>query len=835
MPDNGRSFEELALEGRGEEALAVARRAALNAREAEDPSAEVEALNKEAEALRMLERNEESLQRAEQAAALAREIGYGPGEADALRAQGNALGKLNRNEESLQRAEQATALARKIGDRLAEINALDTQADALLKLERSEESLERAEQAAALAQQVGNRLAEVHALLSQAEALRLLQRNDESLQRAERAAALAQEIGYRLAQANALTSQAAALEKLDRNEESLQRAEQAAALAHEIGYRRGEAGALHMQAKALRMLERNEESLQRAEQAAALAHEIGDRLGEANALQAQAQALGMLERNEESLQRAEQAAGLAHEIRYRLGEANALRSQADALRQLDRNDESLQRAEQAAGLAHDIGDRLGEANALHAQAVTLHMLDRNEEAFQRAEPAAALAREIGDRRAEANALFVKAFAAAAQGNTQSALSASRHVHQLCTEIELGSSAAFAGRLEQWLMRAAADEAGARATDRLMEEFGPALVDIRQRADNAEEAWHRELTAPRQPPCPEGQGELSILCQWPSYGALSLFARSKEESGVAGGYVLRWGAQNLVIDPGIGFLHAFKQQGFHLSDIGGVVVTHYHIDHTGDMEELLTSLFEAAEERDNQTEGVHMPAIDFFLSPSTFGIFADLLAHNPGVKSVRLLRPDERVEWGRMEILPVPVYHRDLTGRADDAIGLRIRLQTDDEDRFVVGLTSDSRWDELLIDYFGDVDILIAHLGTIYEEDLEENAYASDHLGIKGAAELISRVAARGTAPRLVVLSELGKELRSHRVKIAEILEAVSGCRPICAGQLGMTVRLPEARPLCDGSRCDQTATRWGYEPGRRDLICFRCDDCAEPDDARRFE
>ena len=77
--------------------------------------------------------------------------------------------------------------------------------------------------------------------------------------------------------------------------------------------------------------------------------------------------------------------------------------------------------------------------------------------------------------------------------------------------------------------------------------------------------------------------------------------------VAGGYLVRWGNANLVVDPGLGFLLALRQAGYHLTDLDGVVVTHWHIDHTGDTEELLTSLFEA-----NESEVVTQ--IDFFLAP-----------------------------------------------------------------------------------------------------------------------------------------------------------------------------------------------------------------------------
>ncbi len=282
----------------------------------------------------------------------------------------------------------------------------------------------------------------------------------------------------------------------------------------------------------------------------------------------------------------------------------------------------------------------------------------------------------------------------------------------------------------------------------------------------------------------------------------------------------------MLDPGLGLLLALRQAGFHLADLDGVLINHWHIDHTGDMEELLTCLFEANEDE-------LLAQVDFFLPPGAFGVYAGLLAHNPGVKTVRLLRAGETVPWGNMALTAVPALHRDLTGRDGDAIGLRVALQDEaGADVCSVGFTSDTRWDAQLVECFTGVDLLVMHLGGIYSRDLKAEEYAKNHLGVKGAAALLSALAA-ARPPRLALMSEIGKELEYERGKLAAILTDVCGCS-VCPAELGMRVLLPAMAPRCDGRACGQPATRWGMDPGERRRICFRCGDCMDPMAAREL-
>ena len=725
-------------------------------------------------------------------------------------------------QQALDYAVAAAQDAHEATDAVAESRAHTWWADAARFLDDNDTALthgREAERLVSARDEVEAIAAQSDALRVQADALRMIERYDEALGAAKRAEALARQIGYLEGQASALRPQAWIMLNADHNEEALQAAQLSAELSRQAGYTIGEANALDNVAEILLKLDQREESLQAAQQAAELSRRIGDRLREANALQSVTNALHELERNEEALHAAVQATELYQQVGDRLGEGNARRGQADALHELGRNEEALAQAEQARELLRQVGSRMGQASALRAQAEVLRELGRHQDAIERAREAEELYRAISYRQGQAEALIQMALAADDLDRNDVATEAAVEAHRLFTECGMPAMASYARYVEESVDDRAPLDAGGRAVARLHEEYGVQLGQILADADKAEEAWHRELRMPRRPPCAPGTGELVILRQWPSYATLSLLPNPDE---VAGGYLLRWGDRNLVVDPGLGFLAALRGAGYHLTDIDGVAITHWHIDHTGDVEEMLTSLFEA-----NDPDMV--ARFDFFLAPGAFSVYANLLAHNPGVRSVTLLRAGEEAPWeGGMRLKAIAAGHRDLTGRDNNTIGLRIELH-DAGDRCLstVGITSDTCWLPTLVPALAGCDVVILHLGGIYGRDLTPTEYAKNHLGIKGTAELLAALADSPQPPRMAMVSEIGKELEYERAKLCTILGEVCDCL-VFPAELGMRLALPDLRLKCDGRGCESFATRWGTDPSERKRICARCDDCTDP-------
>lgn len=725
--------------------------------------------------------------------------------------------------EALTLAAAETARAQAAGDVLAEAWGLAAEGEALRMLDRNEECLARGQQAAALVADREDETAlrvKSEGLRLQSSALRMMGQPDLALTTSQQATAVARQANWPRGEADSLQIQIYMHLNADRNEEALALVWRALELARSCGHRRGEANALDAASDVLHKLGEYERALEMARQAAAICHELGDALREGNAVFSQAEALLELDAHDQALERTQAATALYAAVGDRLGQANTLRSQADVLRKLDRCEEALAQAEQAEALYLAIGSRFGPGSAVRAQAEALQRLGRFAEAMERARRAEELFTALSYRQGQAEALLVQALAAEGLGDKAAAAAAAAQASELFTACGMPGQAEYAAYVARSLAAPPATDPGARAVARLHAEFGAELGDILASADRTEDAWHRELRKPRREPCAPGTGEFRVLKQWPSYATLSLLPYPDE---VAGGYLLRWEDRNLVVDPGLGFLAALRQSNFHLADLDGVVITHWHIDHTGDMEELLTCLFEANE------EGA-IAEVDFFLPPGAFGVYASLLAHNPAARNVTLLRPGEQAIWGPMRLTAIAAGHRDLTGREGDAIGLRVGLcDASGAEVVQVGLTSDTRWDPRLVEPLSHLDLLVLHLGGIYSRDLKADEYAKNHLGVKGTAALLSALSAAG-APKLALLAEIGKELEYERLKLTRILGDVTACRLVPA-ELGMTVRLPAAEVACDGHGCAAGATHWGMDPRDRRRICARCGECTAPLDA----
>ncbi|MHB8996227.1 MAG: MBL fold metallo-hydrolase [Armatimonadota bacterium] len=729
--------------------------------------------------------------------------------------------------EALQFAEEERQQALAQADTIAQAQALVWLSDARRFMDLNEEALAAAVDALGLLPEATDPAAlqvRAEALRAQADGLRMLERRPEALASAQEAEALARRIGYLRGQVDALRPQTSLLLNEDRNDEALAAARTAIALAREASYPLGEALALDNLSDILLKLEQREEALQAAVEAEALCLQLGDRLRQANALFSQALALRELDRLEESLAAAVKAEELYSAVSDRLGQGYALRAQAEALHKLSRHEEALSRAEAATEAVQQAGSRSGEGNARRVAADALRGLGRPAEALQRATESAALFEAAKNGQGLAEAQMTLALAALDLGRTEEAEAAARQSQKQFLECGMPGMAQYAGYVAESTRKQTPESPGERAVARLHQEYGAQLGEILSNAEKAEDAWHHELRRPRQPDCPLGEGQLVLLRQWPSYATLSLLPYPDE---VAGGYLLRWGGRNLVIDPGLGFLTALRQAGYHLTDIDGVVVTHWHIDHTGDLEEMLTSLFEA-----NDPDLIAQ--LDFFLAPGAFGVYAGLLAHNPGVRTVSLLRAGENIPWGPILIRGIAAGHRDLTGRDGNTIGLRLELLDEAGSTISsLGLTSDTRWRPDLVAALAGVDLLVLHLGGIYARDLSDSDYAKNHLGVKGTAELLSALASSASPPRAALLSEIGKELEYERVKLCTILGETCGAS-VFPAELGMQLSLPSLRPSCDGRGCSSPATRWGTDPHDRRRICARCDDCVEPLEAQAF-
>ncbi len=142
-----------------------------------------------------------------------------------------------------------------------------------------------------------------------------------------------------------------------------------------------------------------------------------------------------------------------------------------------------------------------------------------------------------------------------------------------------------------------------------------------------------------------------------------------------------------------------------------------------------------------------------------------------------------------KIYPTEAHHNEY-GDWESPLGLRIELNNG----LKIGITSDTKWFDNLHTYYTDANLLIAHLGSLEEKELNANKKFKErlyknHLGFIGCYQLI-----REATPKLAIISEFGEELSNHRKDIADIYhnrlqgEGIT-CLP---GDTNMKIQLPES-------------------------------------------
>jgi tetratricopeptide (TPR) repeat protein len=778
--------------------------------------------------------NDKYLPSATAALDAARNAGDKVAEAYALSTKAVALSRAGRQAEAIQSAATAVDVARSAGDKYAEAMALFSQTSALATLGRNEELLHVTTTALGVARVADNKYLEAAVLQSQTVALIMLGRNEEALQAATAAAEAARAAKNWILEATMLATQASVFLALGRNEESLQTATAAVEVARTIDVGAVFANAVSIQALALTSLNRHQEAIQAVAAAGDAAATAG----------IEALALNSLNRHQEALQAAAAAAKAAATAGNKLAETNALNIQA-ALHMLDHHAESLQLASSALAAARAVNYRIGEVTALNIQAVVLRMLDRHEESLQAATIAAEVAGAAGIRAAEATAIANKVAALCEMGRTEDRKTALEALAVL--DPDEGKRLATLPVRPGWF--------------RMCRRILAKKID---REKNLRKVLESPAIVPERP---DGfLGEFRVLRNWASYTTVDLMrppscAGDPSSTHAGGGYFLWWQGWGLVIDPGLGFGEAYRAAGFVPRNISAVAATHHHIDHTGDMLPILTCVFEMNQERTTLAD-TDSP-VDFLLAPGAFSAFAGVAAYVPGVRSVRLLRPKESTELAlprnaKATVIAVKAKHRDLTGREDAAIGLRVDLATADGKRCCVGISGDTRLTKEAAEAFKDVDLMIVHIGSIYEADLGTDSSdllasiasaASDllastmgaskypnrvhqpepsswHLGFSGTVELLREIKKHSKEDwdPLVLVSEWGEELGPDR---SEICKAVAQSAEIgrvfpAAWNQGIALAAGQAKPIC-ARRHGKIADHWHDNQGCIEYLCNQHD------------
>jgi len=380
-------------------------------------------------------------------------------------------------------------------------------------------------------------------------------------------------------------------------------------------------------------------------------------------------------------------------------------------------------------------------------------------------------------------------------------------------------------------------------------------------------------------------ELISLRRWNSF---SPNLGSRAAASVGGGYLVRlWQGDRYVgiaVDPGYNYLENLFNEGFTIADIDIVVVTHAHPDHTENLTNLFTLLFERnkrmADEEKQNTNDISAPIDHRIFLLITEGVFeryqsmlpetkayirdvvvlkahADWPGSRAGSKAVRIsvcsdkqcrIKLDSKPEraFDNNECVALiqakRAWHDDLTGH--DSIGIVVTYRGEGKR---IGILGDSKYHEDLYHDYKDCSVLIAHLGSLISKSSykagEENSFLKlgdgeeiikkeGHLYLPGLTRLICDLKNRNGSNKfpLMVLSEFGEELRGGlrkdlAVRLAHGLH--SDQLPIVPADVGLRIDIEKQEIFC--SVCHNYFDWKGITAEsvlpHEEALAFVCDDC----------
>ena len=290
---------------------------------------------------------------------------------------------------------------------------------------------------------------------------------------------------------------------------------------------------------------------------------------------------------------------------------------------------------------------------------------------------------------------------------------------------------------------------------------------------------------------ELDGTFYVLKRWNSITPRYPQAGPSESYG--GGYFIIWNKKGIVVDPGYDFLRFFYKEGFGVLNIDLIIVTHAHDDHCQDLEAIFSVLHKL-----NVSGYAHN--IDLVISEGVQIKYSRLLTIMRQYVHDVILQPSHQIDpstiSGKQYDVEVRAtmtnHHEEPWMKNNTGFGLLVSFKKDNETIFRIGLTGDTAFWNGIEREFELTDLLVEHIGTFGSSNY--------HLTDVGCIELLQRVQ---TAPRLVVVSEFGEELRSNRVNVCTLIETVANRFstqntrvPVFAGDVDLKIKIPGLKIFC---------------------------------------
>lgn len=270
-------------------------------------------------------------------------------------------------------------------------------------------------------------------------------------------------------------------------------------------------------------------------------------------------------------------------------------------------------------------------------------------------------------------------------------------------------------------------------------------------------------------------------------AFSLGKKIIEKNFNGGGLFIRWEGKGIIIDPGINFIENFHKSNLYAQDINYVIVTHNHIDHKCDLNQII--------DLDYQLN----LNIKYYLDEVTYSecekFFEDSMMKN----SVYAISFSETNEVYTSEILrnKITMISFKTMHNCSGSFGIKLKLQG--KENITLSYTSDTSFYPELAGYLDESQIIIANFSETNATDLFLQEYKPDHLGLNGCHSILEGIKIK---PDIFFLSEFWGGLGDIRIEISKRLKSLQKENiVVIPSDIGMICTLPDLKLCC--SSCKQ--------------------------------
>ncbi len=347
-----------------------------------------------------------------------------------------------------------------------------------------------------------------------------------------------------------------------------------------------------------------------------------------------------------------------------------------------------------------------------------------------------------------------------------------------------------------------------------------LFGIREKEQS--DFW-KFLLAPRT--LKEDDKFLCILRKFNSYTPSMYY----KEGSRGGGYFLAWNGKGIVIDPGIGFIDNFIEQGFTLRDLDAIILTHAHFDHTHDLEAVLTLIYELNDLLDKSEKGNPKREelekktgyqIDYapqrlvlFMNRGAAAKFMSWTTFHKSLSDVIILNHGDSIKRKGFDFIlkVMKAEHKELFSEGFST-GLLFEMHEADNPfqykgrPLCIGMPNDTSYDKSISVQYLKCQLLVPHLGTVdpevefsrspQTEDGQIISKKHSHLGFHGLRNFLNDVQEKGLR-KLAVISEFEEELKSKREIFAAYFNGIFENSWKClTGDIGLRIRLSDLGIYC---------------------------------------